>query len=61
MNTRYGKLVQRCLACNFGVGTELEAPELFSAILVNVVNELDECLRMFDELHLCLPSLGYPV
>jgi len=33
LNTRYGKLVQRCLACNFGVGTELEVPELQSAIL----------------------------
>jgi hypothetical protein len=61
LNTRYGKLVQRCLACNFGVGTELEAPELQSAVVVNVVNELDECLKLFDGFHSCLPSLGYPV
>jgi hypothetical protein len=61
LNLRYGKLVQKCLACNFGVGTELESPELQSAIVVNVVNELDECLKIFDNFNSVIPSSGYPV
>jgi hypothetical protein len=61
LNSRYGKLVQRCLACNFGVGTELDSPDLQSAVVVNVVNELDECLKIFDGFHSVLPALGYPV
>jgi len=61
LGLRYGKLVQKCLACNFGVGTELESPELQSAIVVNVVNELDECLKIFDNFNSVLPPLGYPV
>jgi hypothetical protein len=60
LNSRYGKLVQKCLACNFGVETELESPELQRAVVVNVVNELDECLKIFDGFYSRLPSSGYP-
>lgn len=60
LNSRYGKLVQRCLACNFGVGTELEAEDLQSAVVANVFNELDECLRIFDGFCGVLPGGRYP-
>jgi hypothetical protein len=48
LNTRYGRLVEKCLTCNFGVGDELESPELQSAVVINVVNELDECLKAYN-------------
>jgi hypothetical protein len=47
-NMRYGRLVEKCLTCNFGVGFELESPELQSAVVSDVVNELDECLKGYN-------------
>jgi hypothetical protein len=48
LNTRYGRLVEKCLTCNFGVGNELESPELQSAVVSNVVSELEECLKAYN-------------
>lgn len=47
LNSRYGRLVEKCLTCNFGVGFELESPELQSAVVTDVLNELDECLNAY--------------
>jgi hypothetical protein len=49
LNMTYGRLVERCLNCNFGVATKLEDVELQSAVLVHVVNELDTCLKQWND------------
>jgi hypothetical protein len=56
LNTRYGRLVKKCLTCDFGAGTELESPELQSAVVVNVVNELDQCLKTYNTFNSLAPS-----
>lgn len=43
-NSRYGKLVRKCLNCDFGVGDELSSSELQGAVMGDVVHELDGCL-----------------
>ncbi|TAQ84987.1 hypothetical protein B7494_g6697 [Chlorociboria aeruginascens] len=53
-NTTYGKLVQKCLYCNFGVETDLDSAELQSAVVINVVNELDKCLKACSDFNLLL-------
>jgi hypothetical protein len=40
-NPTYGKLIRRCLACDFGQGTKLTDPELQSAFHREVVSELE--------------------
>jgi hypothetical protein len=57
LNATYGKLVEKCLNCNFGVGTELKSIELQSAIVVGVVNELDKCLKAYNDFNLLLCPL----
>lgn len=57
LNTTYGKLVEKCLNCDFGVGTELKSTELQSAIVVGVVNELDKCLKAYNDFNILLCPL----
>ncbi|KAI9881509.1 MAG: hypothetical protein M1830_000072 [Pleopsidium flavum] len=47
VSSRYGKLVNKCLYCDFGLGGsyELEDTELQSAFFQDVVCELDKCLN----------------
>jgi hypothetical protein len=40
-NPTFGKLIRRCLACDFGQGTKLTDPELRSAFHREVVSELE--------------------
>ncbi|KAH7370409.1 hypothetical protein BKA65DRAFT_488374 [Rhexocercosporidium sp. MPI-PUGE-AT-0058] len=47
MNPTYGRLVEKCLICNFGVATKLDNTELQSAVVVQVVNQLDICLEQY--------------
>lgn len=47
MNPTYGRLVEKCLNCNFGVATKLDDIELQSAVVVQVVNQLDVCLEQY--------------
>lgn len=54
----YGRLVEKCLNCNFGVATKLDDAELQSAVVVHVVNELDVCLEQYKAFNsLAPPSL----
>jgi hypothetical protein len=45
LDARYGRLAKKCLDCDFGVGDDLNSLELQSAILKDVVNELDKCIK----------------
>jgi hypothetical protein len=45
LDARYGRLAKKCLECDFGVGDDLNSLELQSAILKDVVNELDKCIQ----------------
>lgn len=60
LNMTYGRLVEKCLNCNFGVATKLEDVELQSAVLVHVVNELDTCLKQWNDFN-ALISFPAPV
>jgi hypothetical protein len=44
LDVTYGRLVKKCLDCDFGVGDDLESVELQNAIVVGIVNELDRCI-----------------
>ena len=46
LDTGYGKLVKKCLDCNFGVSGDLDSVELQNAIVVGTVNELDKCIEV---------------
>ena len=47
LGTRYGRVVQKCLNCDFGIGGdyELESKVLQCAVFQDVVRELDRCLQ----------------
>lgn len=47
LNLTYGRLVEKCLNCNFGVATKLDDAELQRAVVVHVVKELDVCLEQY--------------
>jgi len=47
LNMTYGRLVEKCLNCNFGVATKLDDTELQGAVVVQVVNQLDICLEQY--------------
>jgi hypothetical protein len=49
LNMTYGRLVEKCLNCNFGVATKLEDVELQGAVLVHVVRELEVCLKQWND------------
>ena len=44
----YGRLVEKCLNCNFGVATNLEDAELQRAVIVHAMNELNVCLKQYE-------------
>jgi hypothetical protein len=56
MNRTYGRVVEKCLNCNFGVATNLDDVELQSAVLIHVVNQLDVCLNQWKAFDSLLPS-----
>lgn len=45
LDARYGRLAKKCLDCDFGVGDDLNSMELQTAIVIDIVNELDRCIR----------------
>jgi hypothetical protein len=45
LGMRYGKIIQRCLRCDFGFGEDLESVELQKAVVSLVVDELELCLK----------------
>jgi hypothetical protein len=58
LNARYGRLVRRCLNCDFGVGAELETAELQNAVVLHVVNELERCLKAERDIDVLIPPVG---
>ena len=44
LDVTYGRLVKKCLDCDFGVGDDLESVELQNAVVLGIVNELDRCI-----------------
>lgn len=57
LNMTYGRLVEKCLNCNFGVATKLGDAELQSAVLIHVVNQLDVCLEQYKKFNSLAPDL----
>jgi hypothetical protein len=55
LNMTYGRLVEKCLNCNFGVATKLNDAELQSAVLIHVVNQLDVCLEQYRKFNSLAP------
>lgn len=55
LNMTYGRLVEKCLNCNFGVPTKLNNTELQKAVLIHVVNELDVCLDQYRNFNSLAP------
>lgn len=55
-NMRYQTIVERCWWCNFGQTRKLEDAELQRAVFIQVVNELDECLKTQVRLKSLFPS-----
>jgi hypothetical protein len=55
LNMTYGRLVEKCLNCNFGVATKLNDTELQSAVLIHVVNQLDVCLEQYRKFNSLAP------
>lgn len=45
LGARYGKVVRKCLDCDFDSGYELDNIELRNAVFDQVVKELDRCLK----------------
>ena len=54
LNARYGKIARRCLDCDFGVGEDLDSPQLQQAVFVGVVRELDKCIEAEKKINLIL-------
>jgi hypothetical protein len=55
LDLRYGKLVKKCLDCDFGVGNDdLDSADLQTAIVVGIVNELDKCIEGDERLNALL-------
>lgn len=50
LGPRYAQIVEQCLFCDFGQGTELSNPALQDAIQKNVVSELDRLADGFQKL-----------
>jgi hypothetical protein len=60
LNMTYGRLVEKCLNCNFGVMTGLDDIQLQSAVVINVVNELDTCVKQYEAFNSLAPPLVTP-
>ena len=41
----YGRIVKKCLGCEFGAGHDLSSEELQCAVVTDVVDELDRCMK----------------
>ena len=52
MGTAYGKIVKKCLQCDFGCGYDLNDPELQAGFHRDVVKELKRLEDELGELHL---------
>ena len=52
MGTAYGKIVKRCLHCDFGCGDDLNEPELQAGFYKDVVKELEKLEEGFEKLSL---------
>ncbi|KAK4097772.1 hypothetical protein N658DRAFT_261043 [Parathielavia hyrcaniae] len=46
LGPRYDELTKRCLYCDFGVGADLDTPQLQGAIYENVVSELEQMVEL---------------
>lgn len=46
LDARYGRIAKKCLDCDFGVGEDLGSMELQFALVVNIVDELDGCVKL---------------
>ena len=55
LNATYGRLVEKCANCNFGVATDLKDAELQIAVLIHVVNQLDVCLKQWETFNSIAP------
>jgi hypothetical protein len=55
LDARYGKLAKKCVECDFGVGEDLNSIELQSAVLKDVVTELDKCIKLEEHINSILP------
>ena len=44
MTPRFQNIIRKCLRCDFNAGTDLESPELQSAVFSNVVCELEDMM-----------------
>jgi hypothetical protein len=56
LDARYGRLAKKCLNCDFGVGDNLNSVELQCAVMMNIVNELDKCIKLDEEINSILLS-----
>ena len=55
-NPAYGRLVRKCLDCDFGVGSDLSSAELQGAVILHLVYALDHCLQVENEIERMLSS-----
>jgi len=55
LNMTYRRLVEKCLDCNFGVAYKLDDTELQGAVVVQVVNQLDICLKQYQAFNSLAP------
>ena len=55
LNMMYGRVVEKCLNCNFGVATKLKEAELQSAVVAHVVHQLDICLEQYRKFNSLAP------
>ncbi|KAH7409115.1 hypothetical protein BKA64DRAFT_664177 [Cadophora sp. MPI-SDFR-AT-0126] len=51
LDARYGRLVKKCLECDFGVGDNLQTVELQHAIVKGVLEELELCIKSDVEIN----------
>jgi hypothetical protein len=58
LNMTYGRIVEKCLGCNFGVTTKLRDPELQAAVVNHVVSQLDICLEQYRAFNTLAPSIS---
>ncbi|TVY82353.1 hypothetical protein LSUE1_G003453 [Lachnellula suecica] len=56
LDARYGRLAKKCLDCDFGVGDDLKSLELQCFVVMDIVNELDKCIELDEQINSKLPS-----
>jgi hypothetical protein len=50
-DARYGRIVKKCLDCDFGVGDDLSSVELQHAIVIDIVNELEKSIMLEERIN----------